>query len=224
MFASARKALQSVFDPAFRGVLLKSLALTGLLFAALFWAAQYGLAHMPALPWPWLNAALDWITSALVLVAMVFLGAPVAALFASLFLDEIAAGVEKTYYPADPPAAGVSFWTGLVAGLRLTFWVILFEIILMPLNILQPEFAWIDMLVLNGWLLGREFFELAALRHMSAGAVQTLRRRHRFGIWSAGFVLAALSLVPVVNFFVPLFGAAFMVHLFKRYSHDGRPV
>lgn len=224
MFASARKALQSVVDPAFRGVVLKSLALTVLLFAGLSWAAQYGLAHMPALSWAWLNTLLAALADALLVVVMVFLGAPVAALFASLFLDEIAEEVEKTYYPADPPAAGVSFWAGLVAGLRLSFWVILFEVILMPLNLLQPEFAWIDMLLLNGWLLGREFFELAALRHLSAGAARTLRRRHRFGIWSAGLLLAALSLVPVINFFVPLFGAAFMVHLFKRYSHEGRPV
>ena len=71
MFASARKALHSVFDPAFRGVVLKSLVLTVLLFAGLFWGAQYGLAHMPALPWPWLNTVLDWIASALLLVAMV---------------------------------------------------------------------------------------------------------------------------------------------------------
>ena len=224
MFASARKALQSVFDPAFRGIVLKSLALTVLLFAGLFWAAQYGLAHIPPLSWPWLNTALDLLASALLLVAMVLLGAPVAALFGSLFLDEIAEEVEKTYYPADPPATGASFWAGLTAGLRLTFWLILFEIVLMPLNLLQPEFAWIDTLVLNGWLLGREFFELAALRHMSAGAARTLRRRYRFGVWGAGLLLAALSLVPVVNLFVPLFGAAFMVHLFKRYSHEGRPV
>ena len=224
MFASARKALHSVFDPAFRGVVLKSLVLTVLLFAGLFWAAQYGLAHMPALHWAWLNTVLDWLASALLLVAMVFLGAPVAALFASLFLEEIAGEVEKNYYPADPPAAGASFWAGLTAGLRLAFWVILFEIVLMPLNILQPEFAWIDTLVLNGWLLGREFFELAALRHMSPSAARALRRGHTFGVWSGGLLLAALSAIPFVNFFAPLFGAAMMVHLYKLYSHQERPV
>ncbi len=76
MFASARKALHAIFDPAFRGVVLKSLALTVLLFAGLFWGTQYGLAHMPALPWPWLNTVLDWIASALLLVAVLVGPAP----------------------------------------------------------------------------------------------------------------------------------------------------
>ena len=96
MFASARKALGVIFDPAFRGVVLKSLVLTLVLFAALFFGAQYGLAHLPQFHLAWLNTAIDWLASLLVIVGLFFLGAPVAALFASLFLDEIAEAVEKT--------------------------------------------------------------------------------------------------------------------------------
>ena len=89
MFASARKAVRVIFDPTFRGVVLKSLLLTLVLFAALFFGAQYGLAHLPQFHWQWLNVAVDWLGSLLVVVGLFFLGAPVAALFASLFLDEI---------------------------------------------------------------------------------------------------------------------------------------
>lgn len=224
MFASARKALGVIFDPAFRSVVVKSLLLTLVLFALLFYGAQYGLAHVPQFHWAWLNTVLDWIASFLVLVILYFLGAPVAALFASLFLDEIAGAVEKECYPADPPSAGTPFWRGLVAGLRLSFWVILLSLVLLPFNFLVPGFGTAASIAVNGWLLGREFFELAALRHLSMSAASALRRRHTGGVWLAGIVLAALAAVPFINFFAPLFGAAFMVHLYKRYSHEERAI
>lgn len=223
MFASARKALAVIFDRAFHGVLLKSLVLTLVLFAALFFGAQYGLSHLPHFHWQWVNTVVDWLGSILVIVGLFFLGAPVAALFASLFLDEIAAAVETRYYPADPPSPGVPFWTGLFAGLKLALWVIVLSVVLLPFNFVLPGIGTVATIAVNGWLLGREFFELAALRHMSPSAAKALRRRHVSGVWMGGVFLALLALVPVVNFFAPLYGAAFMVHLYKRYSHEGRP-
>lgn len=224
MFASARLALKMIFDRAFLGVVLKSLALTLLLFAALFAAAQYGLHHLPVLQPHWLNVAVDWIGSILLLALFIFLGAPVAAIFASLFLDEIASAVEKKYYPADPPASGAPFSTTLSAGLRLAAWVIVLGLAMLPFDIALPGVGEILTVLVNGWLLGREFFELAALRHMSITAADNLRRRHGFGVWAAGTIIAALALVPIVNFIAPLFGAAFMAHIFKRYVHEERPV
>lgn len=224
MFASARKAMAIIFDPTFRRILLKSLALTLLLFAALFVGTHYALSYLPTSHWQWVTTVLDWIASLLVIVGLFFLGAPVAALFASLFLDEIAEAVEKKYYPADPPSAGVPFWTGLSAGLRLAFWVIVLNVVLLPFNFLLPGIGTAVTLAVNGWLLGREFFELAALRHMSQSAAKALRRRHAAGVWTAGLMLAVLSAIPIINFLAPLFGAAFMVHVYKLYVHEERPV
>lgn len=224
MFASARKAFAVIFDPAFHGVLLKSLALTIVLFIALFFGAQYGFSHLPTLHWEWVNTLIDWLGSLMIIVGLIFLGAPVAGLFASLFLDDIAEAVEKRYYPADPPSPGVPFWAGLFAGLRLTFWMIVLTLLLLPVNFWLPMFGFPAMLAINGWLLGREFFELAALRHMSPSAAKALRRRHRFSIWAAGLVLAVFAFLPVLNFLAPFFGVALMVHLYKLYIHEERPV
>jgi CysZ protein len=71
-------------------------------------------------------------------------------------------------------------------------------------------------------LLGREFFELVALRHLSRPAVDSMRKRHATGILGAGIVIALLAMIPVVNFFAPLFGAAFMVHVFQHYQRQER--
>jgi CysZ protein len=223
MFASAGKALAMIFDRAFAGVVLMSFLLTFLLFAVLFIGLQYGLHALPALQWHLANVAVEWIVSILAIVVFVFFGAPVAALFATLFLDRIAARVEQTYYPADAPASGAPFWGSLLAGLRLSGWVIVVTAALLPADIALPGVGSAATLVADGWLLGREFFELAALRHMSRGAADSLRKRHSFAVFGAGILIALVAAIPVVNLIAPLFGAAFMVHVFKRIQHEDRP-
>ncbi|MGN6514480.1 MAG: EI24 domain-containing protein, partial [Rhizomicrobium sp.] len=138
MFASARKAFAMIFDRAFLGVVLNALLLTLALFLALFIGLQYALAWLPTLGWHWVNAAVDFVASILLVVVFFFLGAPVAALFASFFLDGIAKKIERTYYPADAPASGAPFWGSFTAGLRLTGAVIAVTFALLPVDIALP--------------------------------------------------------------------------------------
>lgn len=224
MFASARKALGMIFEPAFFGVVVKSFLLTLVLFAAMFAAVQYGVQHLPALRWPWLNEAVDLIASMLVVLAFVFLGVPVAALFASLFLDGVAKKVERKYYPANADAPGAPFLTYVFTGLRFAAYVIVVSLALLPVDVMLPGVGSAASWVADGWLLGREFFELAALRHLSRTEADEMRRRHGFGILGAGMVIALLATIPIVNFFAPLFGAGFMVHVFQHYQRQERRV
>jgi CysZ protein len=224
MFASLRKAANLLFDRTLSGVVIRSLFLTIVLFVVLFVAVEVGVHQLPTLGAPWVNALLDFLAPVLLILLIFFLGAPVAALFASLFLEDVARAVEARYYPADPRAAGASFGATLLAGLRLAAMVILVDLALLPVDIAVPGIAEIATILVNGWLLGREYFELVALRHMSRSAADALRRRHGGGVFWAGVVISVLTVVPLVNLMAPLFGAAFMVHMFKRYSHEERPV
>ncbi|MBU6296773.1 MAG: EI24 domain-containing protein [Alphaproteobacteria bacterium] len=224
MFASLRKAANLLFDRTLSGVVIRSLFLTILLFVVLAVAVEYGVQHLPTLGAPWVNAILDVLAPVLLILLIFFLGAPVAALFATLFLEDVAKAVEARYYPADPRASGASFSTTLFAGLRLALMVILVDLALLPVDVGVPGIAEAVTILVNGWLLGREYFELVALRHMTRSAADALRRRHGGGVFSAGLVISVLTAVPLVNLAAPLFGAAFMVHMFKRYTHEERPV
>ncbi|MDE1939183.1 MAG: EI24 domain-containing protein [Alphaproteobacteria bacterium] len=224
MFASLRKAANLLFDRTLSGVVIRALLLTILLFAVLFVAVEYGVQHLPTLGAPWVNAILDFLAPVLLILLIFFLGAPVAALFATFFLEDVARAVEARYYPADPRASGASFGTTLFAGLRLATMVILVDLALLPVDISVPGIAEVATILVNGWLLGREYFELVALRHMSRSAADALRRRHWGGVFWAGVIISLLTVVPLVNLMAPLFGAAFMVHMFKRYTHEERPV
>jgi uncharacterized protein involved in cysteine biosynthesis len=68
---------------------------------------------------------------------------------------------------------------------------------------------------LNGYLLGREYFELVATRRLPGPTVAALRRRLRARLWLAGMVIAALLAVPVFNLVAPVVAIAFTVHLFE---------
>jgi CysZ protein len=220
MFASARKAAAIIADPAFFGVVLKALALTLLLFAVLFVGAQYGLHHLAIRHTPFLDAILAVAATLLLFLLVMFLGAPVAALFGSLFLDDIARSVETRFYPADPPAPGAPFWRSLWLGLRLFLVLLSADLLLLPADVLLPGFGNLLSLAVNGWFLGREYFELVALRHLPADKMDEMRRRHASSIAGGGMLIAVLAAIPLVNLVAPLFGVALMVHEFKRYSHE----
>ncbi|HEY4115004.1 MAG TPA: EI24 domain-containing protein [Rhizomicrobium sp.] len=219
MFASARKAAALISDPAFFWLVLKALGLTILLFAILFVALRYGIGRLPVRHTALVDALIPVVSSGLTLLLVMFLGAPVAALFASLFLEDIARSVEKRFYPNDPSAGGAPFWRSLLLGLRLFLLLMLLQLLLLPLNLLIGLGALLSLLV-NGWFLGREYFELVALRHIPSRAVDEMRRRRASTITGAGLLIALLATIPLVNLVAPLFGVALMVHEFKRYAHE----
>lgn len=208
------KALEQLFTPPFRSVLFKSLGLVIGIFVMIAAALQAFIASLPALPYPWLDQVAAAMAGFGVLVSMWFLIVPVTALVAGLFLDEIAAAVEKKYYPLDPPGREQPFVRTVAYSVRFALVVLGLNLLALPFYLIPP-LGLVIHFGLNGYLLGREYFELAALRHMSFADARSFRRRNRGEVFLAGAVLAGLLLIPVVNFFVPIFGAAFMVHVYK---------
>jgi CysZ protein len=221
VFASLARAITNFFDGTLKGVFVRSIGLTLLLFVLAFAGLEFAILHLPTLGAPWINRLIELLTPILFLVAMFLLGAPVAALFASLFLDRVAGTIEARAYPGELPAPGTSTATALSSGLRLAGLALIVNLGLLLLDLeLVPPIPELLTITINGWLLGREYFELAALRHMSRVAAGQMRRRHGGRVFAAGTMISLLSSVPLVNLVAPLFGAAFMVHLYKRFMAE----
>lgn len=214
MFASASRAFGLIFDPAFFGILMKALIATVFLFAVLLGLSEYALSLLPVLGSPLVNDALEWLAPLLFLFGGLVVGPPVAALFASLFLDELAGHIEARDYPQKTGTP--SFARTLRAGLRFAGLVLAANLVLVPLDLAIPGVSELLGLAVNGGLLGREYFELAALRHMDLAGTDRLRRRNNGVVWAFGTLLALASMIPVLNLVAPLFGTALMVHLFHR--------
>jgi uncharacterized protein involved in cysteine biosynthesis len=205
-----------MFDPKFRGVLWLGVAGTIALFFMLLFLLLWAVRYVPNFGLHWLQDALAILSGSVLAIAFVFMGAPIAQAFASIFMDRVAAAVETKHYPNAAKVHGATFWGLLTAGLSFTALSVLLNLLAFPLQITFIGLGTVVVLFVNGYLTGRTFFELAALRHMSARDAKGLRRRHRVRLFLGGALISFLAMIPFVNFFVPLFGAAMMTHEYNK--------
>ncbi len=215
MIQDAALAFREILSPPFRTVLLKSIALTIGLLAVLWAVLTWLLARAVALPYPWLDSAVSVVGGVGLVIGLGFLVAPVTAMFAGLFLDDVAEVVERTRYPHEPAGRALPLGRSLATSLKFLGVVLLVNALALPL-VLFVGFGLLIFLFANAYLLGREYFELAALRFHDRAQVRALRRRYRTRIFAAGLMIAALLAVPILNLLAPLFATALMVHLHKR--------
>ena len=217
-------ALGQLGDPRFRSVLFKGLGLT----VALLIAAYFGLlALMNTLGLYDLAAASlgeggwgVWIINATsffaILLLSVFLMVPVASAFTSLFLDQIAQAVEDRHYPYLSVAQPVPFSEAMKDTVNFLGVIIAANVLALLLYLALPPFAPFIFWGLNGFLLGREYFFIAAMRRVGRVEAKRLRRAHFATIWAAGTLMAIPLSVPLVNLLIPILGAATFTHLYHR--------
>jgi CysZ protein len=218
MLNAARLALGQITDATFRRVLLRSLVIATALFAALWGGLVWLIARAEFSGIGWIDWTIDILGGAAALVGAIFLFVPATLLILPLFLNEVAQAVEARHYPNLPPARHSGLAEQLLAGLRLAGISVALNLLALPFVLLLPGVGVALYLAVNGWLLGREYFELAALRRVEPEKALALRRAQRLRVWAGGALVAAAGLVPFCNVLAPLFGAALFVHLFHRHS------
>ncbi|KRB26074.1 MULTISPECIES: sulfate transporter family protein [Mesorhizobium] len=225
IFDAARTAALELLSPPFRAVFIKTLGLTVLALVAL-WFGLTSLVEWLALPWlqallPGMPSWAGWLGGIIAAIALAFgtalLVAPVTAVIAGLFLDDVAEVVERTDYPGDPIGRAMPALRSLVLAIKFLGVVILGNIVALLL-LLVPGINIAAFFVVNGYLLGREFFEFAAMRFRGEDEARALRRQYAGTVFVAGLVIAAFLAVPLLNLVTPLFAAAMMVHLHKAIS------
>ncbi len=172
------------------------------------------------LPWvgtvAWVDDLLGWGAAFLMIPLSVFLMAPVASAFTGLFLDEVADAVEDRHYSGLPGAARVSIADSIRDTLGFLGIMIGANAAALILYAVFPVFSPVIFWALNGFLLGREYFQLVAMRRLGRAGARALRKRHRSAIWIAGILMAMPLSVPVLNLLVPVMGVATFTHLFHR--------
>jgi CysZ protein len=231
---SATRALADIFSPAIRSVFWKVLGLTILALIALWLAIRQGFIHwvmpwidpyLPGLPdWAgWLGTVAGFLWAFGLAAAVAMLIAPVSAIVAGFFLDDAADAIEKKDYPADRQGTPLPLMTSLLASLRFFLIVIAANIVAL-LFLLVPGVNLIIFFVVNGYLLGREYFEFAASRHLGVAGARDFRSRNQGTVTLAGLLIALFLFVPLLNLLTPLFAAVTMVHLFKALQRKNSAV
>ena len=230
MIEAAFKALAQMFTPALRSVLLKAVGLALILivivgivlnrvFASLAtsgatWAEQSS-GFAPHAAW----TSLAWVLSIMaglgIVTGALFLMPTITAFVGSFFVDEVADAVEREYYPAEPSGRALPFFRALIEGIKIALLTLIVYLCALPFVF----FAGIGVIILflaNSYLLGREYFELAAMRFRPPYEAKAMRKANATYIFLAGMMIALFVSIPLLNLATPVFAMAYMVHIHKR--------
>lgn len=222
IFTAFFAALGQMTDPRFRKVLLTGVALTlALLLGASFgfvWLVGGLIGDDASLPFigevTWLDDLASWGAVILVAVLSTFLMIPVASAITSMFLETVAQAVEDEHYPRLGPAQKIPFSDALRDTFGFLGVLIFANLCALVLYVVFAFAAPLIFWALNGFLLGREYFTLAAMRRVGRQQAKVLRSRHMLKIWAAGFLMAIPLSVPLLNLIIPILGAATFTQLF----------
>jgi CysZ protein len=232
MLDAAVKALAQILSPPMRSILWRSIGLALVLIVVLAiglqrllsWFATSGEGWAEAMLGPGFHTPLNvvaWILSIAagfgVVFGAVFLMPAITSLVASVFVDEAADHVEREHYPAERPGSALPFGIAVTEGIKTALLTILVYLIALPFVFFAGA-GFIAFFIATAWLLGREYFELAAMRFRPPAEAKAMRKQNAAVIFTAGLVIAAFVSIPIVNLATPLFGMAFMVHMHKRLS------
>ncbi len=232
MIDAAARALSEIFSPHFRAVLWKSIGLALILIIVFGIVLHRVLAYLAGLGEIWAEGALGGsaqmpltiltyllsIAAGLgIIIGSVFLMPAVTALVASLFVDQIAEQVEQAHYSSDLPGRPLPVARALIEGATTALLAVVVYLVSLPF-LLFAGLGVIVFFLATAFLLGREYFELVAMRFMSPAEAKRLRKTYGSKVFTAGLLIALFVSIPIVNLATPLFGTAFMMHVFKRLS------
>lgn len=218
------KALGQITDPRFSRVFWTGIALTLALFigtyAGFLWLIEWLTGEGVELPGvgtvTWIGDLLSWGSLFFMLFLSVVLMVPVASAITSLFLDDVAQAVEDRHYPHLAPVPRLSWGEQITDTVQFLGVLIGANILALIAYVLLPIATPVIFYGLNGYLLGREYFQMAAMRREGRVRAKEMGRRHRAEIWIAGCLMAVPLSVPLVNLTIPILGAATFTHLYHR--------
>jgi CysZ protein len=218
MLRAFGRALAALAAPALRRIVVRGFGLAVLSYAGLAGAVGAVLYSLAPFAWP----LLDWLAAALgtlAVLALAWLLFPaVVTLVMGFFLDRVAAAVEEIDFPGCGPPRRRPPWETAAALLRLGLLTIALNLLVLPLYLFVPGMNLVLFLALNGYLLGREYFEVVALRRLDAGAARAMRNRLGGRVFIGGVVIAGVFALPIVNLLAPVVATVFMLHLFEAWS------
>ena len=215
VFSALVKAFGQLGDRRLNWVIWVSVGAAVLVMALLIWIVAPLITSTVFFQTGWLNALAEAASGIGVILIAWFLFPAVVTLVASTLLEYVSRAVEARHYPDLVKAREQPFSEILIYTLKFTGIVVLVNILVLPLYLLLPGLNFVLSWAINGYLLGREYFEMVAMRRMLLPEVKALRRRHGGRCFAGGVVIAIMMTIPILNLIAPVVATAFMTHLFE---------
>jgi uncharacterized protein involved in cysteine biosynthesis len=232
MIDAAVKALSQMLSPPMRSILWRSIGLALVLITVLAvglqrllsWFATSGEGWAEAMLGPgWHTSlnALAWVVSIAaglgVVLGGIFLMPAISSLVASFFVDDVGDLVEREYYPAEEPGMALPISIAMIEGIKTALLTIVVYLVALPFVFVAGA-GFLVFFIATAWLLGKQYFELAAMRFRPPAEAKLMRKDNAATVFTAGALIAAFVSIPIINLATPLFGMALMVHMHKRLS------
>ena len=207
--SAGTRALGSLFAPGMLGVLLVSMLITlcalgGFVVGSTLLAGWFG------------GSGVAWVGGFAIssLVAWVLFPG-IMPIIVNFFDQRIASLIEAQDYPNAPAPISPPFWPEFWHDARFSLMAVALNLLILPLILILPLYVFLFYL-LNGYLLGREFFVMVARRHLPLSDALALRKKYAVPVLGAGVALTFMATVPFLNLIAPFWGIAVMTHLFHR--------
>jgi uncharacterized protein involved in cysteine biosynthesis len=236
VFKAYTAAARQLGDPPIKRVIIAVAAWTAGIYLVLgFLLSSVVFSLDPSLWFAWIP--ISFIQSALVSLAGLVAGVlgffVLFALFwllfviivqtvSSFYLERVIAAVEARHYPDLPPARAQPIAEVLISTLQFFGFMVVLNLIALPFYFIPLLGVGLFYLI-NGYLIGREYFELVAFRRVDQRVARTLRKEHRGTVLGTGLVTTVLFSIPLLNLVAPVLTAAAMVHRFQAVAGSAPP-
>ncbi len=206
------KTLVSLTKANLLGVMLICAGLAVIVVFLSIGIITWSTAHLVNLEKGWLDSLVNWIVGGATGIGGWFMLPALTVLIAGIFQEKTIHLVERSYYPEKMRSEEPRFWPEVIHDIRFTLLALSLNILLLPFYLFGVGF--ILSIALNSYLLGREFFESAAGYHLGKPKAKSLIQNNKGAVYGGGFVITIMTLVPVVNLFMPIFAIVWMVHVY----------
>ena len=188
--------------------LLATLIALPLIYLGFEWLNQAFLTWLAGGDSWWMNT-IEWsirVLGILIIFVMIFFAfGSVQTAFLGLFLDDVVTATRDKNHPtiqlgAPPPFSKSSWASAQFLTLSLSVNALILPIVL--IGWFLPPLGLIVQLIANGYLFGKEYEDIIAIRFQTENRLDPLKRT------IFGTATAALFLVPVLNFVAPVISAA----------------
>jgi len=169
-------------------------------------------AHLVNIQMGWLDTLFNLMVGTLTGIGGWFMLPALTVFIAGMFQEKTINRVEGIYYPNSVRSEEPKFWPDAWHDIKFTLWALFLNILVLPLYLFGIGF--VVSILINSYLLGREFFESAAGYHLGKPEAKELGQQNKRAIYGGGFVITLMTLIPLLNLFVPIIAVVWMVHVY----------
>lgn len=225
MISAFTLAFKQLSDTSFQKTLWLAIFLYLCLFGLIFLVLTYFSLNVNMGSNSFLFGSISWLLNKLgnylsgiiVFASSIILFPLLVPIILVFFLDNIAASVEEKHYKPVRVLRKQPLIETMVVSIKFSLLSIFVNIVACPFYILFFFLGPINIIIfyiLNGYLFGREYFELVTYRRLDPNMINVLKQSKKGQIFIFGFIITFLTTLPIINFIAPILGVATMVHLF----------